>query len=85
VKIVDVDLRHRPAAGALHHRPPQRRIEVDAEEVDGGDAFRLEEPLGLMQNGQVLVVVHGDRRRRISRLTSRVIFSTGSPRSFQAR
>src|SRR5436309_8557249 len=47
VEGVDVDLRHRPPAGALHHFAPELRIEIDAKIVDVGHALRLQVALRL--------------------------------------
>src|SRR6185503_3279804 len=77
MKVVDVDLRHRPPSRALHHRPPHRRIEIDANEVDFVDALGLEVPFGLdaVRTG----------RGRVHRYRRRGHFSTGNPASFHAR
>src|SRR3990172_549319 len=45
VRIADVDLGNGAPAGPLHHFVAPRRIEIDADLLDGGDALGLQQHL----------------------------------------
>src|SRR5487761_2550054 len=79
VNLADIDLRHGAPAGFLYHLVAACRVEVDADFLDLGDAFRLEQHLGALTERTHGGAVHADRRHECASY-----FCTGRPACCQA-
>src|ERR1044071_5466424 len=69
--LADPDLGNRAPAALLHHLAAARRLEVDADLVDIGDALLLEQPLGRLAKGGGRGKVHSYLRHWLKRLSAR--------------
>src|SRR5690606_21802748 len=87
VALSDEDLRHRAAAGFLDHLVATRRLEIDVDLLDVGDAARLQKHLGALAIRAGAGAVHQDLGAHVdsSWMPARAAYlTTGNPACRQA-